>query len=71
MVELPRSLTEGSDEITIDELESILIAAEENCSGSKCNLPETQHLQIRVSLKYGNKNRLIKKKNGIPCEELS
>merc|ERR1712223_1015832 len=58
MVELPRSLTEGSDEITIDELESILIAAEENCSGSKCNLPETQHLQIRVGYDDGVKNEL-------------
>ena len=49
-VALPRTFSEHGDEIIINELESAILAAEENCSGDTCTLPSTQHLQIRVSL---------------------
>ena len=48
-ISVPRSILEHGDEEVIDELQTALNAAEENCAGGTCTLPETQHLQVRVS----------------------
>ena len=48
MLEVPRDIVENGDEEDITEIETALIAAEENCSGGTCILPATQHIQIRV-----------------------
>ena len=41
---------QNGDEIIIPVIMDQIINAEENCIDGACTLPETQHLQIRVSM---------------------
>ena len=50
---------ENGDEIIIPEIMEQIINAEENCVNGVCALPETQHLQIRVSLIFVKKFFLL------------
>jgi len=57
-ISVPRSISEHGDEEVIDELQTALNAAEENCAGGTCTLPETQHLQVRIGYDDGFNNHL-------------